>query len=60
MTMKIAELFCLEIILFFLGAHVNSRTAEGMTPLHFAAYGGHLNCLGVLLRADADVHATTR
>ena len=43
-----------------LGAHVNCRTTEGMTPLHFATYGGHVECVRILLKAKADVHATTR
>ena len=42
------------------GAHVNCRTTEGMTPLHFATYGGHVECVRLLLIANADVHATTR
>ena len=39
---------------------MNCRTAEGMTPLHSATYGGHVECVRILLAAKADVHATTR
>ena len=42
------------------GARVNCRTAEGMTPLHYATYGGHVDCVRLLLSAKADVHASTR
>ena len=31
-----------------------------MTPLHFATYGGHVECVRTLLAAKADVHAATR
>lgn len=50
----------MNFIFIIIGAHVNCRTAEGMTPLHYATYGGHTECLRLLLAAKADVHATTR
>jgi ankyrin repeat protein len=31
------------------GAQVNARTRTGETPLHFAAYWGHLNIVNFLL-----------
>lgn len=39
------------------GADVNARRNAGDTPLHHAAYGGHLEAIKALLRAGADVNA---
>eukprot|EP00794_Sanderia_malayensis_P015336 gene15336-16913_t len=59
MTCSRGHTKCTEILIKS-GAHVNVRTAEGMTPLHFAAYNGHIGCMQILLKANANVHATTR
>ena len=40
-------------------SHVNARTPAGDTALHLAAYGGHANVVRALVRAGADVAATT-
>lgn len=37
------------------GAHVDAVTRNGMTPLCLAAWGGHAEVVGTLLRAGADV-----
>ncbi|XP_051010616.1 ankyrin repeat domain-containing protein 53 [Acomys russatus] len=39
------------------GAHINSRTCQGSTPLHLAARNGLLGCMKVLVRNGANVHA---
>ena len=38
-------------------ANVNSRSADGATALHWAAYWGDLDMADLLLRAGADVNA---
>ncbi len=32
----------------------------GQTPVHLAAYGGHLSCLEFLVARNADVNAQTK
>ncbi|KAI4887541.1 hypothetical protein NFI96_017122 [Prochilodus magdalenae] len=38
---------------------VNCRDDDGYTPLHRAAYGGHLSVVSALLDGGADLHART-
>ena len=40
-----------------LGGFVNSKNAEGNTPLHYACIGGHLGVGELLLRHGADRNA---
>lgn len=40
-------------------ALVNTRDADAYTPLHRAAYGGHLDAVRELVARGADVHAET-
>lgn len=40
-------------------ADVNSRSADGSTPLHQAAYHGYELCCKTLMAAGADVNAKT-
>lgn len=39
--------------------HDGASGSSGYTPLHYAARGGHAECIGLLLRAKASVHART-
>ena len=39
-------------------AEVNSKTEEGLTPIHLAADGGHANVTKFLIEHGADVNAT--
>ncbi len=39
------------------GADPNGRRRDGMTPLHSAAYRGHLRVIRALLQAGADINA---
>lgn len=39
--------------------HVNTRDEDEYTPLHRAAYGGHLDVVRELIAQGADVHAVT-
>ena len=39
------------------GALVNWPNVDGATPLHFAAFGGHLRTCMVLMESGADVNA---
>ncbi|XP_004709079.1 ankyrin repeat domain-containing protein 49 [Echinops telfairi] len=39
--------------------HVNTRDEDEYTPLHRAAYGGHLDIVRELIAQGADVHAVT-
>ncbi|XP_004427492.1 PREDICTED: ankyrin repeat domain-containing protein 49 [Ceratotherium simum simum] len=39
--------------------HVNTRDEDEYTPLHRAAYGGHLDVVRELVAQGADVHAVT-
>lgn len=39
---------------------VSAAEGDGSTPLHWAAYGDHPDLARMLLKAGADVHATTR
>jgi ankyrin repeat protein len=41
-------------------AKVNVRTRKAMTPLHFAAAGGHAEIVAALIRKGADTTATTK
>jgi ankyrin repeat protein len=41
-------------------AKVNVRTRKAMTPLHFAAAGGHAEIVAALIRKGADPTATTK
>jgi ankyrin repeat protein len=42
------------------GADVNQAQGDGMTALHWAAAGGHVDLVEMLLYAGANVRATTR
>nr|XP_020856845.1 LOW QUALITY PROTEIN: ankyrin repeat domain-containing protein 53 [Phascolarctos cinereus] len=42
------------------GAPVNVQNRNGITPLHLAAWEGMLDCIKVLVKAGADVHALDR
>ncbi|XP_036604396.1 ankyrin repeat domain-containing protein 53 [Trichosurus vulpecula] len=39
------------------GAPVNARNRNGITPLHLASGEGMLDCIKILVKAGADVHA---
>jgi hypothetical protein len=39
--------------------HDGADGRSGYTPLHYAARGGHADCVALLLRSDAPVHART-
>jgi ankyrin repeat protein len=39
------------------GAQVNSKDKDGWTPLHWAAWNGHLDIVQILLPNGADVNA---
>lgn len=41
-------------------AHINSTSADGMTALHWAVYGGDVELTRRLIAAGADVHAANR
>ena len=42
------------------GANVNARTRNGNTPLHSAAFYGHMEIAELLLARGADVNAKTQ
>lgn len=42
------------------GAKVNGKTTAGTTPLHFAAIGGHLETMRLLVEKGADLSAQTK
>ena len=39
-------------------ANINLGAKDGITPLHAAAFGGHVNVVGLLIDHGADVNAT--
>ena len=39
------------------GADVNAKSADGLTPLHYAAGAGNTVVVGILLKAGADPNA---
>lgn len=41
-------------------ADVSARASSGSTPLHLAAWGGHVRAVEMLLTYHADIHAETR
>ena len=42
----------MTVMLLKLGAKVDTKDCSGWQPLHFAAYNGHLNIVGLLVTAD--------
>ena len=42
------------------GEDVNSKDADGRTPLHLAAFNGHLDGLRELITSGADVNVLNR
>uniref|UniRef100_A0A4X2LPE3 Uncharacterized protein n=1 Tax=Vombatus ursinus TaxID=29139 RepID=A0A4X2LPE3_VOMUR len=53
------SLKCIQFLLEK-GAPVNVQNQNGVTPLHLAAWEGMLDCIKVLVKAGADVHALDR
>jgi hypothetical protein len=49
----------LDVVVYLLnrGANVNVRDDNGVTPLHWAAVNGHVNCCRVLISSGAQVNA---
>jgi ankyrin repeat protein len=39
-------------------ASINLGSKDGITPLHAAAFGGHVNVVGLLIDHGADVNAS--
>ncbi|MGV8072939.1 MAG: ankyrin repeat domain-containing protein [Syntrophobacteraceae bacterium] len=42
------------------GSDINKRGENGNTPLHFATWGGHVECVRILLEHHADVNAVNK
>ncbi|UCF98383.1 MAG: ankyrin repeat domain-containing protein [Spirochaetaceae bacterium] len=43
--------------LLYMGAEVNKADADGLTPLMFTSYSGHLEVARLLIEAGADIAA---
>lgn len=51
---------CLKLLLATSGCEVNRADDFGLTPLHYAARGGHADCVQALLAVGADPRRTAR
>ncbi|MBE1301752.1 MAG: hypothetical protein GJ680_17830 [Alteromonadaceae bacterium] len=59
-SLKSSILRCFGYRLINQGVSVHSKNSEGATPLHWAAFKGHVDVAKVLLRKEANVNAVTK